>query len=78
MQRRNTALKHVDSSVYDLNVHAAHPQKAILNIFCNKSVALVGRLEMFFQQELAVYSVLWMKWLAMRLRPCKVILHIVS
>lgn len=39
-----------------LSLHTAHAQKAICDTFCNTSIALAKRLQMFFQQKASLLS----------------------
>lgn len=45
-----------DASIDDLKRQAVHARKAVQDIICNRSVALVGRLQKFFQRVAATFS----------------------
>lgn len=78
VQQLANASVNVDVSINDLKSYVAHAQRAVRDTFRNKSVVLASVLRCFPGRRSQPYLTLWMKQLAMRLRPCRVMLLIVN
>lgn len=78
VQKLANVSKDVDTSIEDMNRHAALAQTVVRDTFPNKSVALADLLQTFPGKGLQTCVFLWIKRLAMLLRPCRVISLTVS